>query len=179
MIYIHTYGIGKFASKEMRAIHDTLEEAQAKQRVLGGVIQTFEPVEDLELNEAIKEIVVDEVACIIDELSTDAPRFARTFEPDQQNGIVGRIYIHTYGIGKFASKEMRAIHDTLEEAQAKQRVLGGVIQTFEPVEDLELNEAIKEIVVDEVACIIDELSTDAPRFARTFEPDQQNGIVGR
>lgn len=81
MIYIHTYGIGKFASKEMRVIHDTLEEAQAKQRVLGGVIQTFEPVEDLELNEAIKEIVVDEVACIIDELSTDAPGFARTLEP--------------------------------------------------------------------------------------------------
>lgn len=81
MIYIHSYGVGKFCSKQIRNIHDTLEEAQAQQRVLGGVVQAFEPVEDLEMQEAIKEIVVDEVSCIIDELSTDAPGFARTFEP--------------------------------------------------------------------------------------------------
>ncbi|AIX12353.1 hypothetical protein ACQ45_gp84 [Citrobacter phage Stevie] len=81
MIYIHSYGVGKFGSKQIRNIHDTLEEAQAQQRVLGGVVQAFEPVEDLEMQEAIKEIVVDEVSCIIDELSTDAPGSARTFEP--------------------------------------------------------------------------------------------------
>lgn len=81
MIYIHSYGVGKFGSKQIRNIHDTYEEALAQQRVLGGVIQAFESVENLGVNEQIKEIVVDEVSCIIDELSTDAPGFARTFEP--------------------------------------------------------------------------------------------------
>lgn len=54
MTYIHSYGVGKFGSKQIRNIHDTLEEAQAQQRVLGGVVQAFEPVEDLEMQEAIK-----------------------------------------------------------------------------------------------------------------------------
>lgn len=81
MIYIHSYGVGKFGSKQIRNIHDTLEEAQAQQRVLGGVVQAFEPVEDLEMQEAIKEIVVDEVSCIIDELSTNAPGSPRNYEP--------------------------------------------------------------------------------------------------
>ena len=81
MIYIHSYGVGKFGSKQIRNIHDTLEEAQAQQRVLGGVVQAFEPVEDLEMQEAIKEIVVDEVSCIIDELSTNAPGSQRNYEP--------------------------------------------------------------------------------------------------
>lgn len=49
MIYIHSYGVGKFGSKQIRNIHDTLEEAQAQQRVLGGVVQAFEPAEDLEM----------------------------------------------------------------------------------------------------------------------------------
>lgn len=81
MIYIHSYGVGKFGSKQIRNIHDTLEEAQAQQRVLGGVVQAFEPVEDLEMQEAIKEIVVDEVSYIIDELSTNAPGSPRNYEP--------------------------------------------------------------------------------------------------
>lgn len=81
MIYIHSYGVGKFGSKQIRNIHDTLEEAQAQQRVLGGVVQAFEPVEDLEMQDAIKEIVVDEVSCIIDELSTNAPGSPRNYEP--------------------------------------------------------------------------------------------------
>lgn len=81
MIYIHSYGVGKFGSKQIRNIHDTYEEALAQQRVLGGVIQTFESVENLGVNEQIKEIVVDEVACIIDDFSTKAPGSARELEP--------------------------------------------------------------------------------------------------
>ena len=81
MIYIHSYGVGKFGSKQIRNIHDTLEEAQAQQRVLGGVVQAFESVENLGINEQIKEIVVDEVACIIDDFSTKAPGSARELEP--------------------------------------------------------------------------------------------------
>ena len=45
MIYIHTYGVGKFARKQMRSVHDTLDEALAQQRVLGGTIQAFEVVD--------------------------------------------------------------------------------------------------------------------------------------
>ncbi|EKL2214123.1 hypothetical protein PQ125_002657 [Salmonella enterica] len=81
MIYIHSYGVGKFGSKQIRNIHDTHDEALAKQRVLGGVIQAFESVENLGVNEQIKEIVVDEVACIIDDFSTKAPGSARELEP--------------------------------------------------------------------------------------------------
>lgn len=85
MIYIHTYGIGKFGRKQIRNIHDTLEEAQAQQRVLGGVVQAFESVENIESEwierEHIKEIVVDEVACLIDDFSTCAPGSARMMQP--------------------------------------------------------------------------------------------------
>ncbi|AGF87867.1 hypothetical protein FDI94_gp37 [Salmonella phage FSL SP-126] len=85
MIYIHSYGVGKFGSKQIRNIHDTLEEAKAQQRVLGGVVQTFESVENIESEwierEHIKEIVVDEVACLIDDLTTDEPGSPRNYEP--------------------------------------------------------------------------------------------------
>lgn len=81
MIYIHTYGVGKFSSKQIRNIHDTQDEALAQQRVLGGVVQALESVENLGINEQIKEIVVDEVACIIDDFSTKAPGSARELEP--------------------------------------------------------------------------------------------------
>lgn len=54
MIYIHTYGIGKFANKQIRNIYDTLDDAKAQQRVLGGVIQAFEQVEDIEHREHLK-----------------------------------------------------------------------------------------------------------------------------
>lgn len=81
MIYVHSYGVGKFGSKQIRNIHDTVDEAMAQQRVLGGVVQAFESVENLGINEQIKEIVVDEVACIIDDFSTKAPGSARELEP--------------------------------------------------------------------------------------------------
>lgn len=86
MIYIHYYQIGTNENKkEHRFIHDDFDKAKAQQQVLGGVIQAFESVEnindDLAEREYIKELVVDEVSCIIDELSTDAPGFARNLEP--------------------------------------------------------------------------------------------------
>lgn len=86
MIFIHTFTIGIDGNrKEHRKIHDTLESAQAQQRVLGGVIQAFESVEDLESEyaerEHIKELVVDEISCLIDDLTTDAPGSPRNYEP--------------------------------------------------------------------------------------------------
>lgn len=49
MIYIHYYQIWTNENKQdRRAICDTLDDAKSQQRVLGGVIQDFEPVEDIE-----------------------------------------------------------------------------------------------------------------------------------
>lgn len=86
MIFVHTYNIGTNENKkERRALWDTEEKALAQQRVLGGVVQAFVPVEDIESEyaerEHIKELVVDEVACLIDDLTTDAPGSPRNYEP--------------------------------------------------------------------------------------------------
>lgn len=36
MIYIHTYGVGKFGKEIRRTVHETKESAEAAQKVLGG-----------------------------------------------------------------------------------------------------------------------------------------------
>lgn len=82
MIFILTYKIGTNENKkERRALCNTMDEALAQQRVLGGVIQAFEAVENLAANEYYKDVIVDEVATIIDEMSTDAPGSPRELEP--------------------------------------------------------------------------------------------------
>lgn len=86
MIFVHTYKIGTNENeKERRVLWDTLAEATAQQRVLGGVVQAFESVENIESEyverEHIKELVIDEVACLIDDLTTDAPGSPRNYEP--------------------------------------------------------------------------------------------------
>lgn len=86
MIFVHTYKIGTNENKkERRALCDTLDEATAQQRVLGGVVQEFESVENIESEYAerdhIKELVIGEVACLIDDLTTDAPGSPRNYEP--------------------------------------------------------------------------------------------------
>lgn len=82
MIFVHTYQIGTNENKkERRAIWDSQEQALEQQRVLGGVIQAFEAVENIAANEYYKDVVVDEVATIIDEMSTDAPGSPRELEP--------------------------------------------------------------------------------------------------
>lgn len=73
MIYIHSYSVGKFGNKQIRNIYDTLDEAMAQQRVLGGVVQAFESVEDIEYKETMKDIIVDEVSCLIDDMSNHSP----------------------------------------------------------------------------------------------------------
>lgn len=84
MIYVHSYGVGKFGSKQIRNIHDTLDEAMAQKRVLGGVVQAFESVENIAANEYYKDVVVDEVSTIIDELSTSALGSPRDLEAGSQ-----------------------------------------------------------------------------------------------
>lgn len=74
MIYIHSYGVGKFGSKQIRNIHDTLEEAQAQQRVLGGVVQAFESVEDIAVERYhIEQVLLSEVSELIDNMSNHSP----------------------------------------------------------------------------------------------------------
>lgn len=74
MIYICTYQIGTNQNKkERRVIHDSLESAQALQRVVGGVIQAYEPVESLEHKESMKDVIVDEVSCLIDDMTNHSP----------------------------------------------------------------------------------------------------------
>lgn len=74
MIYIHYYHIGTNENKqERRTICDTLDDAKSQQQVLGGVIQAFEPVEDIEHREHLKEIFVDEISSLIDEMTNHGP----------------------------------------------------------------------------------------------------------
>lgn len=86
MIYIHTYQIGTNDNKkERRAILDNEDDALSQVRVLGGVVQAFDSVENIENDwaerEYIKGLVIDEVACLIDDLTTDAPGSPRNYEP--------------------------------------------------------------------------------------------------
>lgn len=84
MIYVHSYGVGKFGSKQIRNIHDTLDEAMAQQRVLGGVVQAFESVEDIALT---NEIVLSEVSQLIDDLISEELGSPRSMDltPEQWN----------------------------------------------------------------------------------------------
>lgn len=82
MIFVHKYKIGTNENKkERRALWDSQEEALEQQRVLGGVIQAFESVENTQAIEHVKDLIVDEVATIIDEMSTAAPDSPRELEP--------------------------------------------------------------------------------------------------
>lgn len=82
MIYIHRFKVA-FGHKyrEITKVYDDHEHAKAQQCVLGGSIQAYEAVENLAANEYYKDVVVDEVATIIDEMSTAAPGSPRELEP--------------------------------------------------------------------------------------------------
>lgn len=81
MIYLHRYRIASGHSyKDRVTVYDDLEKALGQCRVIGGSIQAYAAVEDLEAKERIKELVIDEVACLIDDMSTDAPGSPRELE---------------------------------------------------------------------------------------------------
>lgn len=82
MIFVHRYMIGTNENKKERVrLWETRSEAMAQHRVLGGSIQAFESVENIQAIEHIKDLIVDEVANIIDEMSTAAPGSPRELEP--------------------------------------------------------------------------------------------------
>lgn len=45
MIWVHTFGIGKFGSKIITNIHHSAESAEASRRVLGGKVKVYREVE--------------------------------------------------------------------------------------------------------------------------------------
>ena len=74
MIYIHSYGVGKFGNKQIRNIYDTLDEAMAQQRVLGGVVQAFESVENIGIERYhIEQVLLSEVSELIDNMTNHSP----------------------------------------------------------------------------------------------------------
>lgn len=86
MIYIHRFKVAfGHKQREITKVYYDYEHAKAQQCVLGGSIQAYEAVENLESEwaerEHIKELIVDEVSCLIDDLTTDAPGSPRNYEP--------------------------------------------------------------------------------------------------
>lgn len=82
MIYLHRYRIASGHSyKDRVTVYDDLEKALGQCRVIGGSIQAYAAVEDLEAREQAKEVLLDEVADLIDCMSHRAPGSARELEP--------------------------------------------------------------------------------------------------
>lgn len=81
MIYLHRYRIASGHSfKDRVTVYDNLDQALAQCRVIGGSVQAYAAVEDLEAKEHVKDLIVDEVACLIDDMSTAAPGSPRELE---------------------------------------------------------------------------------------------------
>lgn len=82
MIYLHRYRIASGHSyKDRVTVYDDLEKALGQCRVIGGSIQAYAAVEDLEAREQAKEVLIDEVADLIDCMSHRAPGSPRELEP--------------------------------------------------------------------------------------------------
>lgn len=82
MIYLHRYRIASGHSyKDRVTVYDDLEKALGQCRVIGGSIQAYAAVEDLEAKEHAKEVLLDEVADLIDCMSHRAPGSPRELEP--------------------------------------------------------------------------------------------------
>lgn len=82
MIYLHRYRIASGHSyKDRVTVYDDLEKALGQCRVIGGSIQAYAAVEDLEAKEHVKYLIVDEVACLIDDMFTAALGSPRELEP--------------------------------------------------------------------------------------------------
>lgn len=78
MIWIHTYGVGKFGKTIHKAVHDTEEAAMKQHAVLGGSVQCFMPLEEVV---HMGQVLESEVSEIIDDFSSCDPGFAGSLEP--------------------------------------------------------------------------------------------------
>lgn len=46
MIWIHTYGVGKFGKEILRIVHEKKESAEFSQKVLGGIVKQYKEVKE-------------------------------------------------------------------------------------------------------------------------------------
>nr|CAK6597792.1 unknown function [Klebsiella phage vB_Kpn_K50PH164C1] len=82
MIYLHRYRIASgHTYKDRVTVYDDLEKALGQCRVIDGSIQAYAAVEDLEAREQAKDVLLDEVADLIDCMSHRAPGSPRELEP--------------------------------------------------------------------------------------------------
>lgn len=76
MIYIHTYGVGKFGKEVHRTVHETKESAKASQDVLGGEVKAYcEADESVDVTEVefMRELIDSEVSELIDNMTCHGP----------------------------------------------------------------------------------------------------------
>lgn len=76
MIYVHTYGVGKFGKEIHRTVHETKESAEASQKVLGGEFKAYRDTEDsVECRqiEHMRNMLESEVSELIDNMTCHGP----------------------------------------------------------------------------------------------------------
>lgn len=76
MIWLHTYGIGKFGKEIRLTVHETKESAEAAQKVLGGEFKAYRDAEDsVECwqIEHMRNVLESELSEIIDNMMCQGP----------------------------------------------------------------------------------------------------------
>ena len=76
MIYIHTYGVGKFGKEIRRTVHETKESAEAAQKVLGGEFKAYREADssvDVIEVEHMRDVLDSEVSELIDSMTCHGP----------------------------------------------------------------------------------------------------------
>lgn len=46
MIWVHTYGVGKFGKEIRLTVHETKESAEFAKKVLGGIVKQYKEVKE-------------------------------------------------------------------------------------------------------------------------------------
>lgn len=76
MIWLHTYGVGKFGKRIIKTIHESAESAEDSRKVLGGTVEQFMSAEEVAIEKYhIANAVSQEVSDIIDDFSKHDPAF--------------------------------------------------------------------------------------------------------
>lgn len=76
MIWLHTYGVGKFGKRIIRTIHESAESAEAAREVLGGSVVEFMTTEEVAIEKYhMANAARQEVSDIIDDFSKHDPAF--------------------------------------------------------------------------------------------------------
>lgn len=76
MIWVHTYGFGKFGRKVKQSIHTSEKEALYSQSVLGGTVERFYSDADVGISKVyVTNAVNEELSEIIDDFSKHDPVF--------------------------------------------------------------------------------------------------------